>query len=224
MTDRAIAGLLVFLFAAIVALLPGCGDGEVYTAPTPPQVGQVVRVQSFVAPPRAPEPTTPTTPAPKPINATYTGSADGWTAAGAGALADGVLTSAPALVDPYCGRTDGVAAELSIPTPRGLDCTVSLSGDLAVLRARPWVVGRPGTSVNCNPQDPKTLLSADFGAGPVGISSGSLTFPAVGLSYKVRALGSRVVVRVGLQGDSAARLGAVKVAIRCADTAPDASP
>ena len=84
----------------------------------------------------------------------------------------------------------------------------------------PWVVGRPGTSVNCNPQDPKTLLSADFGAGPVGISSGSLTFPAVGLSYKVRALGSRVVVRVALWGDTAARLGSVAVRLRCADTAP----
>ena len=215
MTDRAIAGLLVFLTAALLAMLPGCGDND---APPPPQVGQAVSVQSFLAPPE-PVPTTPPPPAPRPIDATYTGSADGWTATGAGAIAAGVLTSTPALTDPYCERTDGVTADLSIAVPPGVDCTVSLSGDLAVLRARPWVVGRPGTSVNCNPQDPKTLLSADFGGGLTGISS-DLTFPAVGLSYKVRALGSRVVVRVALWGDTAARLGSVAVRLRCADTAP----
>lgn len=102
----------------------------------------------------------------------------------------------------------------------GVDCTLKLSGDLTVLWQKPWVVLRPGTPYFCGAQDPRTLFTADLGAGWRTISSGGLEFQQAGLLYIVPVLPKALALRVSLQGDSAAHLGVVTATVHCRDTAP----
>jgi len=214
---RVVAAALTIIMIGLLSLT-GCGDNDPSVVDEP-AVGQCVMVQSMAAAVAAPP--TPPAPEPKlrPIDAVVTG--DAWTATGAGTLVGGKLTSLPTLTDPYCERTNGVTADLSLSMPTGgVDCTVKLSGDLAVLWQKPWVVLRPGTPYFCGAQDPRTLFTADLGAGWRTISSGGLEFPQVGTAAIVPVLPKALALRVSLQGDSAAHLGAVTATVHCRDTAP----